>query len=93
MAVHTDVKNAAPMSGTEGNEPACLGNSGAVAVLAHLCLNALAALEVGLGCLGDPHLQLSSCDREVLVRSVMSGIRQVEALSESLARGVVPTQT
>ena len=63
-----------PTSSTGDRESASLSDSGAVAVLAHLCLNALAALEVGLACLGDPDLQLSSRDRDVLVRDVMRGI-------------------
>jgi len=67
-----------------------MSDSDAVALLAHLCLNALAALEVGLACLGDPHLRISPHERDVLVRNVMSGIREVEALSESLARGILP---
>ena len=68
-----------------------MSEADAVALMAHLCLNALAALEVGLVCVGDSHLHLSSRDRDVLVRNVMSGIREVEALSESLVRGIVPT--
>ena len=78
-------------TGTEVCESPNLRDSGAVALMAHLCLNALAALQVGLETLGDRHLHRSSHERAVLARDVMSGIRQVEALSESLARGIVPT--
>jgi hypothetical protein len=37
-------------------------------------------------------MRLSSHERDVLARDVMSGIREVEALSESLARGILPTE-
>jgi hypothetical protein len=58
--------------------------------MAHRCLNALAALQVGLAALGDLHPELAPHERDVLMKDVMSGIRKLEALSESLARGVHP---
>jgi len=72
-----------------GHEPETADADG-VALMAHLCLNALTSLQVGLRCLGDPRIQLASQERDMLVTDVMSGIRRLEALSESLIRGILP---
>jgi hypothetical protein len=65
-------------------------DDGTVAVLAHLCLNALAVLEAGLTTWADSALVLTAHDRHMLMADVLGGIRQVEALSRALVGGNTP---
>jgi hypothetical protein len=80
------------MSATGDRESAWFKDSGALALMAHLCLYALAGLQVGLACLADAQLQLSPHERDVLVADVMSGIRRVETLAAALAQGILPAE-